>query len=115
VGFKDGERPAQISVWLSVTHHTGTTNVTVQGCGRACERVGISLLESVTVFKTCDTRTKNISSLSFLHSIFSTAINYQPLNRVHNYNNMEWSKKQYNQQYENWMPWVEDVRRFSCI
>ena len=21
---------------------------------------------------------------------------------------MEWSKKQYNQQYENWMPWVED-------
>ncbi|KAG9647358.1 hypothetical protein KCU64_g10183, partial [Aureobasidium melanogenum] len=21
---------------------------------------------------------------------------------------MEWSKKQYNQQYENWMPWIED-------
>jgi len=21
---------------------------------------------------------------------------------------MEWSKNQYNKQYENWMPWVED-------
>lgn len=28
---------------------------------------------------------------------------------------MEWSKKQYNQQYENWMPWIEDVRCFSRI
>ncbi|RAQ36289.1 hypothetical protein DPQ28_11840, partial [Pasteurella multocida] len=48
-------------------------------------------------------------SLAFLHSIFPTAISHQPPNHIHNYNNiMEWSKKQYNQQYENWMPWIED-------
>ena len=74
-------------------------------------------LECVIDLKTCDTKNRNHldSLLAFFH-IFNRCsiitLHHQTpifLTKLQIYSNkMEWSKKQYNQQYENWMPWVED-------
>lgn len=68
------------------------------------------------MLKTCDTRAENISSSLpflhskiFLHSTLSIPLLSPKLNlKTSTITNMEWTKKQYNQQYENYMPWIED-------
>ena len=56
-------------------------------------------------------KTSRLSRFSYL-SHFSphrTSSANTSLSNQHIYNNkMEWTKKQYNQQYENYMPWIED-------
>jgi hypothetical protein len=100
-----------------VTHHTGANS---RHCAlEAAEHVKELVLPyqfawgCVIVLKTCDTRAENISTSLHSHFLKSTipltTLLSPKLNlRISTITKMEWSKKQYNQQYENWYPWVED-------